>query len=222
MAVYNALSFPAWPPRSYLQDKHLFISPSLFHFSPSSHSNTKTSQAYPPPTHLPKKGPLAKTMPTSKSSIDHRDVYYRKGKSAGYRARSAYKLLHLDEEFDLFTNVRTAVDLCAAPGSWSQVLGQKLKPKSKQGGEGTRVVSCDLQPMVCPMSHVLCLHRHESTDQRTIRSQAPLPNITTLQTDITLPSTIPLVLDALGGRKADLVVCDGAPDGKLLSSSPLL
>lgn len=165
-----------------------------------------------------KRGALAKTMPTSKSSIDHRDVYYRKGKSAGYRARSAYKLLHLDEEFDLFTNVRTAVDLCAAPGSWSQVLGQKLKPKSKQGGEGTRVVSCDLQPMVCPMSHVLCLHRHESTDQRTIRPQAPLPNITTLQTDITLPSTIPLVLDALGGRKADLVVCDGAPDGKLLSS----
>lgn len=43
--------------------------------------------------------------------------------------------------------------------------------------------------------------------------KAPLPNITTLQTDITLPATIPLVLDALGGRKADLVVCDGAPDG---------
>lgn len=43
--------------------------------------------------------------------------------------------------------------------------------------------------------------------------QAPLKNITILQTDITLPSTIPLVLNALGGRKADLVVCDGAPDG---------
>ncbi|WVN89228.1 uncharacterized protein L203_104446 [Cryptococcus depauperatus CBS 7841] len=123
-------------------------------------------------------------MPTSKSSIDHRDVYYRKGKSAGYRARSAYKLLHLDEEFDLFTGVETAVDLCAAPGSWSQVLGQKLKPM--EGGR--RVVSLDLQPM------------------------APLPNITTLQADITLPCTIPLVLDHLGGRKADLVVCDGAPD----------
>jgi tRNA (cytidine32/guanosine34-2'-O)-methyltransferase len=66
-------------------------------------------------------------MPSSTSSVDKRDVYYRKGKSAGYRARSAYKLLHLDEEFDLFTGVRTAVDLCAAPGSWSQVLGQKLK-----------------------------------------------------------------------------------------------
>ncbi|WVF65927.1 hypothetical protein IAT40_000665 [Kwoniella sp. CBS 6097] len=125
-------------------------------------------------------------MPTSKSSIDNRDVYYRLGKSAGYRARSAYKLLHLDEEFDLFTNVQTAVDLCAAPGSWSQVLGQKLHPSKEAGGK--RVVSLDLQPM------------------------APLPNITTLQTDITLPSTIPLVLDALDGRKADLVVCDGAPD----------
>ncbi|OCF41647.1 CAMK protein kinase [Kwoniella heveanensis CBS 569] len=125
-------------------------------------------------------------MPTSKSSIDNRDVYYRLGKSAGYRARSAYKLLHLDEEFDLFNDVQTAVDLCAAPGSWSQVLGQKLHPSREAGGK--RVVSLDLQPM------------------------APLPNITTLQTDITLPSTIPLVLDALDGRKADLVVCDGAPD----------
>ncbi|ODN88098.1 CAMK protein kinase [Cryptococcus wingfieldii CBS 7118] len=126
-------------------------------------------------------------MPTSKSSIDHRDVYYRKAKSAGYRARSAYKLLHLSEEFDLFTGVETAVDLCAAPGSWTQVLGNELKPSGK-GEAGRKVVSVDLQTM------------------------APLPNITILQTDITLPSTIPLVLDALGGRKADLVVCDGAPD----------
>lgn len=67
------------------------------------------------------------TMPSSKTSIDHRDVYYRLGKSAGYRARSAYKLLHLDEEFELFQGVETAVDLCAAPGSWSQVLAEKVK-----------------------------------------------------------------------------------------------
>jgi predicted rRNA methylase YqxC with S4 and FtsJ domains len=67
------------------------------------------------------------TMVSSKSSIDKRDVYYRKTKSSNYRARSAFKLLHLDEEFDLFNGVETAVDLCAAPGSWSQVLGQKLR-----------------------------------------------------------------------------------------------
>ncbi|CAN0494699.1 unnamed protein product, partial [Scytosiphon promiscuus] len=39
----------------------------------------------------------------------------------GFRARSAFKLLQLDEEFGLFEGVTKAVDLCAAPGSWSQV-----------------------------------------------------------------------------------------------------
>ncbi|BEJ12474.1 hypothetical protein CspHIS471_0209340 [Cutaneotrichosporon sp. HIS471] len=125
-------------------------------------------------------------MPSSKSSVDKRDVYYRKGKSDGYRARSAYKLLHLDEEFDLFRGVSTAVDLCAAPGSWSQVLGKRLRPGTAAGEN--RIVSIDLQPM------------------------APLSGITTLQADITVPNTVPLVLDALGDRKADLVICDGAPD----------
>ena len=42
-------------------------------------------------------------------------------KQVGFRARSAFKLLQLDEEFGLFEGVTKAVDLCAAPGSWSQV-----------------------------------------------------------------------------------------------------
>jgi 23S rRNA U2552 (ribose-2'-O)-methylase RlmE/FtsJ len=72
------------------------------------------------------------------------DIYYRKAKEVGFRARSAFKLLQLDEEHDLFSGsiptvlrgrrvvitlvagVERAVDLCAAPGSWSQVLAQKL------------------------------------------------------------------------------------------------
>ena len=33
----------------------------------------------------------------------HQDIYYRKAKEVGFRARSAFKLLQLDEEFDLFT-----------------------------------------------------------------------------------------------------------------------
>lgn len=41
---------------------------------------------------------------------------------------------------------------------------------------------------------------------------APLRHTTTLQLDLTVPSSIPAVLSHLGGRKADLVVCDGAPD----------
>ena len=55
-----------------------------------------------------------------------RDIYVRQSKVDGYRARSAYKLLQVDEEFNIFSGVNRAVDLCAAPGSWSQVLSSKL------------------------------------------------------------------------------------------------
>ena len=54
-------------------------------------------------------------------SKDKRDIYYRKAKELGFRARSAFKLMQLDETYDLFSGVRRVVDLCAAPGSWSQV-----------------------------------------------------------------------------------------------------
>ena len=54
------------------------------------------------------------------------DPYYRQAKCEGYRARSAYKLLQVDEEFSIFAGVERAVDLCCAPGSWSQVLAKKL------------------------------------------------------------------------------------------------
>ena len=39
----------------------------------------------------------------------------------GWRARSAFKLLQINDEFDIFRGVERVVDLCAAPGSWSQV-----------------------------------------------------------------------------------------------------
>ncbi|CAH1759328.1 4312_t:CDS:2 [Entrophospora sp. SA101] len=55
-----------------------------------------------------------------KSSKDKRDIYYRLAKEQGWRARSAFKLLQIDEEFNIFEGVQRAVDLCAAPGSWSQ------------------------------------------------------------------------------------------------------
>ena len=60
-------------------------------------------------------------------SKDKRDIYYRKAKEVGFRARSAFKLLQLNEEFSLFKGVHRAVDLCAAPGSWSQVLSRELQ-----------------------------------------------------------------------------------------------
>ena len=59
-----------------------------------------------------------------RKSRDKRDIYYRRAKEIGFRARSAFKLLQLDEEFGLFEGVERAVDLCAAPGSWRQVLSR--------------------------------------------------------------------------------------------------
>lgn len=180
-----------------------------------------------------------------KSSKDKRDAYYRLAKEQNWRARSAFKLIQVDEQFDLFDhenpeNVTRVVDLCAAPGSWSQVLSRvlikgesfgrrawveqqrreknalekvdagaddetdaedenndaELKPR-----KNVKIVSIDLQPM------------------------APLEGITMLKADITHPSTIPLLLQALDPdaydsataavrqpHPVDLVISDGAPD----------
>ena len=48
-----------------------------------------------------------------KTSKDKRDIYYRKAKEVGYRARSAFKLLQIDDEFNIFKDTHRVVDLCA-------------------------------------------------------------------------------------------------------------
>ena len=83
-----------------------------------------------------------------KSSKDKRDAYYRLAKEEGWRARSAYKLLQLDEEFNLFENVTRVVDLCAAPGSWSQVLSRVLIKGEKFGRAGWEKKQEDLRQYV--------------------------------------------------------------------------
>ncbi|KAI5179775.1 tRNA (cytidine32/guanosine34-2'-O)-methyltransferase [Nematocida sp. AWRm80] len=67
-----------------------------------------------------------------------RDIHYRSAKCAGYRARSAYKLLEIIEKYNILDNTTRIVDLCAAPGSWSQVLSHKRRPE-------TKIVAVDLQ-----------------------------------------------------------------------------
>ncbi|KAK9719107.1 tRNA (uridine-2'-O-)-methyltransferase trm7 [Basidiobolus ranarum] len=123
-----------------------------------------------------------------KTSKDKRDVYYRLAKEQGWRARSAFKLLQVDEEFNLFEGVKRAVDLCAAPGSWSQVLSQKLSQNIGEGEEPAKIVAVDLQAM------------------------APLSGVIQLQGDITKVSTAEKIISYFEGEMADIVVCDGAPD----------
>ena len=68
-----------------------------------------------------------------------RDTYVRQSKVDGYRARSAYKLIEIDEKFKIFKGGLTVIDIGAAPGSWSQYAAKV----SKNG----KLISIDLKKM---------------------------------------------------------------------------
>ncbi len=68
-----------------------------------------------------------------------RDIYVRKSKVDGYRARSAYKLIEINEKFKIFKGGLSVVDIGAAPGSWSQYVSKVIK--------NGKLVSIDLKKM---------------------------------------------------------------------------
>lgn len=78
--------------------------------------------------------------------------------------------------------------MCAAPGSWSQVLSKKLY-ENNQNKDNVKIVAVDLQAM------------------------APLPGVKQLQGDITKLTTATSIIEYFNDEKAQLVICDGAPDG---------
>lgn len=109
---------------------------------------------------------------------DQRDYYYRLAKEEGYRARSAFKLLQINEKFHIIKRGDSVVDLGAAPGGWLQVA-RKLS--------GGRIVGVDLEEIEA------------------------IPDVITLQGDITQESTVDMIRNALG-KSADVVTCDAAPN----------
>ena len=68
-----------------------------------------------------------------------RDIYVRQSQVDGYRARSAYKLIEIDEKFKILKNGTSVIDLGASPGSWSQYIARTVK--------SGRLVSIDLKGM---------------------------------------------------------------------------
>ena len=68
-----------------------------------------------------------------------RDIYVRQSQVDGYRARSAYKLIEIDEKFKIFKNGISVIDLGASPGSWSQYIARTVK--------SGRLISIDLKGM---------------------------------------------------------------------------
>ena len=68
-----------------------------------------------------------------------RDTYVRQSKVDGYRARSAYKLIEIDEKFKIFKGGLLVIDIGAAPGSWSQYASKVVK--------NGKIISIDLKEM---------------------------------------------------------------------------
>jgi len=69
----------------------------------------------------------------------HRDQFYKKSKTLGYRSRSAFKLLELNKKYKFLKNNSKLLDIGSSPGGWSQVASQIIK-------EG-KIISIDIKDM---------------------------------------------------------------------------
>ena len=117
-------------------------------------------------------------------SYSKRDVFYRKAKEEGFRARSVYKLKEIHYNYNILSPTSSKfVDLCAAPGSWTQML--RILTKSNKNA---KIVSVDIQDIV------------------------PIEGVTIIKGDITRQETIEKILSNFNDEKIDVVIFDGAPD----------
>ena len=117
-------------------------------------------------------------------SYSKRDIFYRKAKEEGFRARSVYKLKEIHYNYNILSpSYSNFVDLCAAPGSWTQML--RILTKSNPNA---KIVSVDIQHIV------------------------PIEGVTIIKGDITRQDTIEKILANFDQKKVDVIIFDGAPD----------
>ena len=117
-----------------------------------------------------------------KNSKGRLDRYYYLAKEKGYRARSSFKIIQINEKFGHFLEKsKVVIDLCAAPGSWCQVAS-KLCPVN------SLIIGVDIAPM------------------------KPMPNVITFQSDITTEDCRSRLRGYMKTWKADTVLHDGAPN----------
>ncbi|QLL31168.1 hypothetical protein HG536_0B00290 [Torulaspora globosa] len=117
-----------------------------------------------------------------KNSKGRLDRYYYLAKEKGYRARSSFKVIQINEKYGHFLEKsKVVIDLCAAPGSWCQVAA-KLCPVN------SLIIGVDIVPM------------------------KPIPNVITFQSDITTEDCRSKLRGYMKTWKADTVLHDGAPN----------
>ncbi|PCJ84816.1 MAG: 23S rRNA methyltransferase [Hyphomicrobiales bacterium] len=110
------------------------------------------------------------------------DPYVQRSKIDGMRSRAAYKLLEIDEKYDLLKPKARIVDLGAAPGGWSQVAASKVKSMA----DDIRVVGIDYLEM------------------------DPLSGVTLLLKNFLDDDAPDMLKQAMGGHLVDVVLSDMA------------
>jgi len=111
--------------------------------------------------------------------------YTKKAKKEWYLARSAYKLMELDEKYHLLEGVSTALDIGCAPGSWLQYMSTAVS----QDAHDTQIIWFDLKEVMIQ-----------------------LPWVTSYVQDISDKEWVQRILDQEGIQQIDLIVSDMAPD----------
>lgn len=110
------------------------------------------------------------------------DPYVARAKAEGYRSRAAYKIKELDERYKLFHKGQRVVDLGAAPGGWSQIAA-------------TITGSTDANPLVVAIDYL---------------DMDDIPGVRFLKKDFTDDDAPQALIDAMGGKKAEVVLSDMA------------
>lgn len=119
------------------------------------------------------------------------DIYVKKAKAEGYRSRAAYKLLEIQEKYNIFHKSQVIVDLGAAPGGWTQVIQELNKPL-----ETSKIFALDILPMD-PIADVKILtgdflsHEilHELYNALGTRPDNPSPCVDVVVSDMASPTT---------------------------------
>ena len=118
-----------------------------------------------------------------------RDTYVRQSKVDGYRARSAYKLIEINEKFKIFKGGLLVIDIGAAPGSWSQYASKVVK--------NGKIISIDLKEMESiPNTIQIKGDFTEEAIQQKIRDKLP-SNVDVVMSDMAINTTGIKDIDAI-------------------------
>jgi 23S rRNA (uridine2552-2'-O)-methyltransferase len=139
-----------------------------------------------------------------------RDYFYRKAKQMDYRSRASFKLIQIDERFELIKEGMTVVDLGAAPGGWLQVASERVGPKGK-------VIGVDLQA-ITPLEGVVTTIRGDIRHQA-VKDQ--LMVLTSGHVDLVMSDMSPNITGSYSMDHArSIELCQMALDLALQTLSP--